>query len=139
MLSLNAFYYWTFSILKRVRSQDIPKFASVVLMAGFQMLNFYSVLMLVMFGMGYSYVPYDLRFFFLVLLLILIGLNYLSFYKRTDEIVARFRTMKASRLNWSRFFYMVYIIGTFVLFLFLLSHIEKPKENPLINHFNELR
>jgi len=120
-------YYWTYSILKKIKTNDNPEFNAFLGISSFQYLNVASL-----FGVANYFLVLNTtkNLVILVSILVLAAIaivNYYSFFSKRDTIKKKFEKFSPSRRMKGQIFLLLYVLTTLILFIYVLANLITAK------------
>ncbi len=120
-------YYWTYSILKKIKTNDNPEFNAFLGISSFQYLNVVSLFGVVNYFLVLNTTKKLVILASLVVLAAIAIVNYYSFFSKRDDIKKKYERFSPARRKKGQLFLLLYVLVTLVLFIYVLANLVTAK------------
>jgi Na+/H+ antiporter NhaD/arsenite permease-like protein len=120
-------YYWLYTILKKIKTNDNPEFNAFLGISSLQYLNIASL-----FGVANYFLVLNITknlviLASLIVLVVIAIVNYYNFFSERDELKKKFEKFSPARRRKGQLFLLLYVFVTLILFIYVLANLVTPK------------
>jgi hypothetical protein len=120
-------YYWTYSILKNIKTNDNPEFNAFLGISSFQCLNILSIFGIINYFFVFD-IPKNIVIYCGIILFVSITVtNYFSIFSKRDEVKKKYEKFDIARRRKGQLFLLLYVLVTLVLFIYVLANLVTAK------------
>jgi len=122
----NEPYYWMYTYLKKIKTNDMPAFNACLLMCILQMANIGTILVVIFFFLKTNINKSIAVYAGLTMAVTLIVLNYFLLYIKRETIFEKYENNPLKRKTKGKIYFFVYVLLSLAIFFVALANLVTP-------------